>query len=537
ELSPLDQIKPPQLATKKIENSPLDKISTSTFSYIPQVIEAINPPLELSPLDQIKPPQLATRKIENSPLDKISTSSLSYVPQEIEAPEKTNIYPISLLGIPTLKPKEINDNAIPNSFETKTIDYIAQEPETTTQILLDSIPKSTKTKPEKFIKLTSIESSKIFLWPEYYESEVSDKIAPQQISYIAMILKDIKKNKINVDSQSTIATNPPAKLQEKQFDEVDGILPLINDIPTIELEDKFIYKTLMYLDLYLPEPYIPIRNIKSKLSNYVAVKNIDYFPEIALSIKDAIDDIDFENTNDKIIEVAAKNDLDMPKCETEEDADSIIQKEIVAEEPSPKVQFKDLKIDEYELRRAYNISLLIDRSSSMNKQNRFEILKNSILSFIDLLGDRDRISIMFFNDSLYNAYNSGEKPIDKNVIQEIFDNQTPTGMTKGTKGLYHAYQKLQGTYNAEMINTVILATDGEITSNAKEEREIVTLIHENAQNNKCFLSIIGFGSDQRMMMKMGRLSELGNGKFIHIQPNVSHQERLLVEELYKISIK
>ena len=195
---------------------------------------------------------------------------------------------------------------------------------------------------------------------------------------------------------------------------------------------------------------------------------------------------------------------------------------------APKVENYELSKNEYA---ANNVLFLIDVSSSMGKENKMELLKESIKSLTIVLRDIDRVAIIAYNQktSVILESVSGD---NKALILKAIDSLQTSGLTYGVNGLTTAYELLQYYYIGDGNNQIILATDGLFSSaNATmTESALNKEVRQQAANNGIKLSVIGFGQDAAGQKLMQKLATNGSGQFIQIK-NPWEARTVLVEEI------
>jgi len=87
-----------------------------------------------------------------------------------------------------------------------------------------------------------------------------------------------------------------------------------------------------------------------------------------------------------------------------------------------------------------------------------DILKQSMLSFIDKLRPMDKVSFIFFDDEQVLAYPQGS--VNKNVLKDIIYTLEADGGTNIYDGLSMGYEQVSKTFNPKGTNRIILLTDG-----------------------------------------------------------------------------
>lgn len=199
-----------------------------------------------------------------------------------------------------------------------------------------------------------------------------------------------------------------------------------------------------------------------------------------------------------------------------------------AEPGDPATSSEILSVEDYA---ANNVLFLIDVSSSMGKENKMELLKESMKSMITVLRDIDRVAIIAYNQRSTIILES----ISGNNKMEIFqaiDSLETAGLTYGVTGLQTAYDLLQYYYIGNGNNQIILATDGLFSSanTSLTESELNKEVRKQASANGIKLSVIGFGQDEDGQKLMQKLANNGEGQFIQIN-NPWEAKTVLVEEI------
>lgn len=180
---------------------------------------------------------------------------------------------------------------------------------------------------------------------------------------------------------------------------------------------------------------------------------------------------------------------------------------------------------------ANNIVFLVDISSSMAKENRMDLLKQSIKSLIPKLRDIDRVAIIAYNQKTDLVLESIEGT-QKTTINNAIDKLEPFGLTYGVNGIQQAYEILEFYYRGDGNNQIILATDGLFSevNQTMTERELFKLVRQKANQDNIKLSVVGFGKEDEGDNLMNKLASNGKGKFIKIK-NPWEAETVLIEEI------
>ena len=239
----------------------------------------------------------------------------------------------------------------------------------------------------------------------------------------------------------------------------------------------------------------------------------------------------------KDAELGSKNNqLEQVKTNYNESQDELEKQKKALEEITIKEAKKEkdtpisleLSKDDYA---ANNVLFLIDISSSMGKENKMELLKESIKSLALVLRDIDRVAIIAYNQNATVVLES-VSGADKGLIINAVDSLQTSGLTYGVNGLQTAYDLLEYNYIGSGNNQIILATDGLFSSvnNNMTENELNKEVRKQVNENNIKLSVIGFGQDENGEKLMEKLAGNGEGKFIKIK-NPWQAKTVLVDEI------
>lgn len=218
----------------------------------------------------------------------------------------------------------------------------------------------------------------------------------------------------------------------------------------------------------------------------------------------------------------SQNELEKQKLALEE-----LEKAEAEEKVKEPINF-ELSKDQYA---ANNVLFLIDVSSSMGKENKMELLKESMKSLTLVLRDIDRVAIIAYNQNATVILES-VSGADKGLIINAIDSLETSGLTYGVNGLQTAYDLLEYNYIGSGNNQIILATDGLFSSvNATmTENELNREVRKQVNENNIKLSVVGFGQDEDGEKLMEKLAGNGAGQFIKIK-NPWQAKTVLVDEI------
>jgi len=155
-----------------------------------------------------------------------------------------------------------------------------------------------------------------------------------------------------------------------------------------------------------------------------------------------------------------------------------------------------------------NVSLVIDKSGSMQSDNRLEKVKKALLKFVAGLRDEDYISLITYDTDVFVVL-STTKVGDIENLESILDSISPSGSTNLHAGLMQGYSELTNNYLLEGTNKVILLTDGICNVGITDTEEIVQ--QSGAYNTAGIdVSTIGVGSNVNYSL-LQQIAQQGKG--------------------------
>ncbi len=138
-----------------------------------------------------------------------------------------------------------------------------------------------------------------------------------------------------------------------------------------------------------------------------------------------------------------------------------------------------------------NVSLVIDRSGSMSG-SRIQRTKEAALAFVKRLREKDRISIVTFNQEVHTLLPStpaGQKDKIKEAIWRI----SAGGFTNLNAGLIEGYEQVASEYEAEGNSKVIMLTDALTNTGVVDPAQIVQNAQSYDPQHRIGISMIGVG--------------------------------------------
>lgn len=172
-------------------------------------------------------------------------------------------------------------------------------------------------------------------------------------------------------------------------------------------------------------------------------------------------------------------------------------------------------------RTPWNLHLCVDVSGSMYG-DRLVYTKEAMKMLVNAMRTGDRLSLTVFNSTgrlelESTAYSSAGKA---EMIAAI-DGLNATGGTNMKAGLDIAYAQAQGNYDSNMLNRVILFSDGDANVGETDYEAIADFTRMNNAEG-IYLSGVGVGSNYAMG-RMDALTDAGKGAHVFL-PNAAEVE-------------
>ena len=180
-----------------------------------------------------------------------------------------------------------------------------------------------------------------------------------------------------------------------------------------------------------------------------------------------------------------------------------------------------------------NIILVADISTSMKYNNKMDYLNSSVNQLIEALRTKDQVGMI----SLASTANIIHAPgfvTNKDSLRSILSTIKIGGATNGGAALQLAYKMASEHYVEDGNNQIIIATDGTFTGGSMSRRQMHTLIALKAKEG-IHLSTIGLNPNERGIMFLKELANLGLGDYIQINGKENEETKLL--EMVKLQSK
>ena len=192
-----------------------------------------------------------------------------------------------------------------------------------------------------------------------------------------------------------------------------------------------------------------------------------------------------------------------------------------------RVGVKGYEVDP-ELRDEVVLTFVIDVSGSMDRENRLELVKDSLQLLVDELRPTDQVGIIVYGSEARVILQP--TPIDeRRTIMRAIQRLRPGGSTNAEEGLFLAYQMASTAFDSSATNRVILCSDGVANVGNTGPESILDTIKEYARDG-IYLTTVGFGMGNYNDVLMEQLADNGDGFYAYVD-DIKEAERVFVHNL------
>lgn len=229
------------------------------------------------------------------------------------------------------------------------------------------------------------------------------------------------------------------------------------------------------------------------------------------------------------IKVETKNEYEMRK-----EFSSVLSSEKPTQTDSIKIQdFDALPLDNFDAEyfKPINVVFLLDVSTSMLSQEKFDLLKFSLVQILDILRSQDKISLVSYATDtkiILPASSGSEK---EKVLAEI-KKLRASGKTSGAKGIKLAFKVAEKNLLPEGTNCVIVLTDGAFTDSNGDYLSVI----EKYQKQNILFSVVGIKNLPKDELNMKIAANKGNGAYIPVFKLADAQQNV-IREIKRITFK
>lgn len=172
------------------------------------------------------------------------------------------------------------------------------------------------------------------------------------------------------------------------------------------------------------------------------------------------------------------------------------------------------KFEESIKRIPLNISLVIDRSGSMNG-DKLEYVKQAVAFVVQNTSKEDFISVVQYDDKIETIIAS-QNINNKSEILEKIKNIQAGGSTNLSGGMLKGYEEVESTKKEKFVSRVLLLSDGMANVGITSPEKLEEIAQKQFRDNKIALSTFGVGADFNEDL-MTNLSEYGGANYYFIE--------------------
>jgi len=177
-------------------------------------------------------------------------------------------------------------------------------------------------------------------------------------------------------------------------------------------------------------------------------------------------------------------------------------------------------------RKPLNLVFVVDRSGSMNRGNRMELVKKTLELLVDQVEAGDTIGLVSFNSS-------GHRELDPTSATERWKIRDAVralktgGSTNAAEGLFLGYEMAEKAFRKDAVNRVILCSDGVANTGETDQIKILERVREMGEQH-IDLTTIGVGMGNHNDVFLEQLANIGNGS-CHYVDDYQEAKRVMVE--------
>lgn len=196
-------------------------------------------------------------------------------------------------------------------------------------------------------------------------------------------------------------------------------------------------------------------------------------------------------------------------------------------DPAPvSVDFQQLPFENFDDKyfKPVNVVFVLDKSSSMLKDDKLELMKYSLYQLTDYLRPQDKMAIVTYS-STAKVLVPPTSAKNKDEILKPIEKIRPVGGTAGGDGIKLGFEQAVGGYITDGANLVIVITDGAFNKNSDDYQQYL----EKHKSRGIQLSVVGIKNFPQDEQKMKEAAAAGNGRYVPIFKLSDAQQNLIQE--------
>lgn len=175
-----------------------------------------------------------------------------------------------------------------------------------------------------------------------------------------------------------------------------------------------------------------------------------------------------------------------------------------------------------------NISVVLDRSGSMESENKLEYAKSAGQLVLDNLTSSDQFSMVAYDDHVKLIQKSG--PVsNKEILKQKVSRIRSGGSTNLSGGMMEGYAQVASTKGPQAIDRVLLLSDGLANQGITDLAQLQKIVEGKFSQQGIAISTFGVGADYNEDL-MTDLAEYGRGNY-HFIESADQIPGIFAEEL------
>ncbi|WP_020533403.1 vWA domain-containing protein [Flexithrix dorotheae] len=175
-----------------------------------------------------------------------------------------------------------------------------------------------------------------------------------------------------------------------------------------------------------------------------------------------------------------------------------------------------------------NISLVMDRSGSMQGEGKLEYAKEAAKFVAQNLSRQDNFSFVIYDDQVEVISPSARVTQKESLMRKIEEIQSG-GSTNLSGGMLEGYAQVKNTFERNYVNRVLLLSDGLANQGITDMAELQKIVSLKNSEEGISISSFGVGADFNEDL-MTNLSEYGTGNYYFID-NADKIPEIFAKEL------
>jgi len=176
-----------------------------------------------------------------------------------------------------------------------------------------------------------------------------------------------------------------------------------------------------------------------------------------------------------------------------------------------------------------NLSVVLDKSSSMNEDDKFSYTKKAAEFLIDNLTPQDYLSVVTYDSDVEVIIPSS--PVSfKDIMKHHLADVEPDGMTNLSGGLFEGYSQVKKNMNVYVngVSRILLLSDGKANQGITDSDSLISYTKKYGEEGIA-VSVVGVGQSFNEELMIA-IAETSNGNYYYIK-NPENIPGIFIQEL------